>query len=180
MKEAQADIVEFMTKAGQDVPVMPSIPSREVCALRVRTLAEEVLELAEALDCDLRIVRSKTKGERILGVDANPSSYANDTEPPKTDLREAYDAVLDIMVFAVGTAIALGLDLDPGWKEVHRSNLTKFIDGYRRGDGKWMKGPSFEPPNLQPLIDAMIAAAKRKLAELAKAGNTEQTPEDTA
>lgn len=172
-----------MNKAGQDMPVMPAIPSREVCALRVRTLAEEVLELAEALDCDLRVIRSKTKGERILGVDANPSPYTSDTEPPRTSLLEAYDAVLDIMVFAVGTAIALGLDLDPGWKEVHRSNMTKFIDGYRRADGKWMKGPSFEPPRLQPLIDSMLAEAKRKVAELAeqaRAKNTEQTPEDTA
>jgi predicted HAD superfamily Cof-like phosphohydrolase len=49
-----------------------------------------------------------------------------------------------------------GLDGEPLFNEVHRSNMTKFIDGRRREDGKWLKGPGFEPPQLQRLILAQM------------------------
>lgn len=67
---------------------------------------------------------------------------------------KAYDAILDLLVVVIGTGVSMGVDLEPGWQEVHRSNMTKFIDGYRRGDGKWMKGSSYSPANLQPIIEA--------------------------
>jgi len=154
-----------MRNAHQDVPDMPGMPSRDVCALRCRTLAEELLELCDALDVDIRMERNRANGVRFYGVDANPSPYASVQLEPETNLRDAYDAVLDILVFAVGTAIALGLELEPGWEEVHRSNMTKFIDGFLREDGKWMKGPSYDPPRLAPIIQAQIAEAERRRKE---------------
>ena len=72
------------------------------------------------------------------------------------DLVEVYDALLDIMVVTIGTAVALGLVLQPGWQEVHRSNMSKFIDGHRREDGKWIKGPSYSPANLKPIIEEQM------------------------
>lgn len=76
------------------------------------------------------------------------------------DLVAAYDAILDLLVVTVGTAVAMGLKLQPGWEEVHRSNMTKFIDGHKREDGKSVKGPSWSPPNLQPIIDTLKGGAK--------------------
>jgi len=67
---------------------------------------------------------------------------------------ETYDAILDLLVVVVGTAVACGMEIEPGWQEVHRSNMSKFIDGHRRKDGKWMKGPSYSPANLKPILDA--------------------------
>jgi len=66
----------------------------------------------------------------------------------------AYDAVLDLEVVTTGTAVAMGVDTEPGWQEVHRSNMSKFIDGTKRADGKWVKGPSYSPANLKPIVDA--------------------------
>lgn len=70
------------------------------------------------------------------------------------DLIAVYDAINDLLYVVIGTAIATGLEIEPGWQEVHRSNMSKFIDGHRRGDGKWIKGPSYSPANLAPIIEA--------------------------
>jgi predicted HAD superfamily Cof-like phosphohydrolase len=68
------------------------------------------------------------------------------------DLVEVADAIGDLLVVVLGTAVACGINISPIFDEIHRSNMTKFIDGHRREDGKWIKGPSYEPANLQPLL----------------------------
>lgn len=70
------------------------------------------------------------------------------------NLVEIADSLADSLVVILGTACAFGIDIEPIFQEVMRSNMTKFIDGYRREDGKWMKGPSYTPANIAPLIDA--------------------------
>ena len=69
------------------------------------------------------------------------------------NLTEVADAIGDLLYVVLGTAVAYGIDIDPIFQEIHRSNMSKFIDGYKRADGKWMKGPSYSPANLKPIID---------------------------
>lgn len=69
------------------------------------------------------------------------------------DLTEIADSIADSLVVVLGTACACGIDIAPIFEEVMRSNNSKFIDGHRREDGKWMKGPSYSPANIEPLID---------------------------
>lgn len=123
MKEAQAQVKEFMLKAEQDCPTKPGLPNWHARHLRLKLIREELWELECALFND--------------------------------DLTETYDAILDLLVVTIGTAIACGLEIEPGWQEVHRSNMSKFIDGHKRDDGKWIKGPSFVPPKLAELIYQM-------------------------
>jgi len=70
------------------------------------------------------------------------------------ELHEVADAIGDLLYVVYGTAIAYGIDIEPIFAEIHRSNMSKFIDGYRRADGKWVKGPSYSPANLEPIIEA--------------------------
>jgi predicted HAD superfamily Cof-like phosphohydrolase len=72
------------------------------------------------------------------------------------DLVETADALADLLYVVLGTAVACGIDLGPVFAEVHRSNLSKFIDGHRREDGKWCKGPSYSPANLRPIIERQM------------------------
>lgn len=59
------------------------------------------------------------------------------------------DALADIVYVAVGTAIVMGIPFDAVLAEVHRSNMTKLIPPIRlREDGKILKGPHYEPPNV--------------------------------
>jgi predicted HAD superfamily Cof-like phosphohydrolase len=43
-------------------------------------------------------------------------------------------------------------------EEVHRSNLSKMVDGkvLRRDDGKVMKGPNYSPANLLPISEQLL------------------------
>ena len=72
------------------------------------------------------------------------------------NITEVADAITDLLVVVLGTAVACGIDIQPCWDEVHRSNMTKFIDGYKREDGKWVKGPSYSPASLQPILTEQL------------------------
>jgi predicted HAD superfamily Cof-like phosphohydrolase len=69
------------------------------------------------------------------------------------DLTETADALGDLLYVLLGAAVACGIDLEPIFQEVHRSNMSKFIDGHRDPGGKWIKGPSYSPANLKPILD---------------------------
>lgn len=66
------------------------------------------------------------------------------------------DAIGDLLYVVLGAAVEYGMDITPIFNEIHRSNMSKFIDGYRREDGKWMKGESYSPACLQPIIQQQL------------------------
>jgi predicted HAD superfamily Cof-like phosphohydrolase len=67
------------------------------------------------------------------------------------DLVAAIDGLCDLLYVAYGTAVAFGIDLEPFFEEVHRSNMTKASHN-KRDDGKIMKGVEWEPPRLANLL----------------------------
>lgn len=72
---------------------------------------------------------------------------------------EVADALGDLIYVVLGTAVACGIDLEPVFQEIHRSNRTKLI---KDGDGNYtltknhlgkvLKPSTYEPPNLQPIL----------------------------
>jgi predicted HAD superfamily Cof-like phosphohydrolase len=65
----------------------------------------------------------------------------------------AADALADIVYVAVGTAVRLGIPFDKVLAEVHRSNMTKLIPPIElRADGKILKGPHYEPPQIEAIL----------------------------
>lgn len=68
------------------------------------------------------------------------------------DLTLIADSLADSLVVILGTACAYGIDITPVFNEVMDSNMTKFIDGHRREDGKWIKGPSYRPADIRPIL----------------------------
>jgi predicted HAD superfamily Cof-like phosphohydrolase len=151
LASAESDVREFMVKAGQDTPSKPTMPPLETRILRVKLIAEELVELAEAYGLALQI---EDTSRRIGPPDVTVTPYAAPHERP-LDLVEAYDGYLDLLVVTLGGMLAQGTAVEPGWAEVHRSNLSKFIDGHRRDDGKWVKGPSYSPADLKFVVDTL-------------------------
>jgi predicted HAD superfamily Cof-like phosphohydrolase len=43
------------------------------------------------------------------------------------------------------------VDIEPFFEEVHRSNMAK-VGGTRRPDGKWLKPPDWQPPDLTRIL----------------------------
>jgi predicted HAD superfamily Cof-like phosphohydrolase len=147
----EKQVREFMQKAGQETPDKPKMPELAVRLLRVKLIAEELLELAEAYGVQLEIT-DDSKGQGMPSI--NVRALEQRERPATLNLVEAYDAYIDLLVVVIGGAVAQGTKLQPGWLEVVKSNLSKFIDGHRREDGKWIRGPAYSPPDLKPIVDA--------------------------
>lgn len=67
------------------------------------------------------------------------------------DLPNMAKELADLLYVVYGTAVSLGIDMEPVFKEVHRSNMSK-VGGYKREDGKWVKPPTYSPADIQPII----------------------------
>lgn len=134
------NVVSFMQQAGQNTPEKITEPSKADRLLRAKLILEEAFELIND----------------GLGVEVSMQEYI--LEPQKLEYRTvqepdivaAMDGAVDLLwVGVTGTSIIFGCDLEPLIEEVDRSNLSKFIDGYRREDGKWQKGPSYSPADIK-------------------------------
>src|SRR5688572_2931201 len=61
------------------------------------------------------------------------------------------DGCADAIYVILGTAVAFGIDLEPIWDEVHRTNMAK-EGGGQRADGKIMKPAGWRPPDVRGLL----------------------------
>ena len=114
---------DFMSAFKQEVLVEPIFPDFNLAALRLDLIEEEVQELRDGLG--------------------------------KGSLLEVADALTDILYVVYGAGHSFGIDLDDCFNEVHRSNMTKLGEDGRpmyRDDGKVMKGPNYETPNLEQFL----------------------------
>lgn len=114
---------DFMEAFGQEVLYMPIMPSSTLMALRLDLINEEVQELRDGMG--------------------------------KRSMLEMADALTDILYVVYGAGHAFGIDLDECFDEVHRSNMTKLGEDGRplyRKDGKVMKGPNYEEPDLSQFL----------------------------
>ena len=74
----------------------------------------------------------------------------------KNDLKEAADALTDILYVTYGAGHAFGIDLDMCFEEVQNSNMSKLgQDGkpIYNNDGKVMKGPNYFKPDLSKFLN---------------------------
>lgn len=75
------------------------------------------------------------------------------------DLVEAADALADLLYVVYGTAVEHGINIDEVFAEVHRSNMSKLGEDGKpiyREDGKVLKGPNFELPKIEEIIERQI------------------------
>jgi len=130
-------VAEFNTACGQDVD-KPMNADR--LSFRYGLLYEEFTELKDEIAAamtDLQIyghVSTKTK-ERML------------------------KEMADVQYVLSGMAVTFGLPLQQAFNRVHNSNLSKF-DGegkpILREDGKVLKGPYYQPPHLEDLVEKLL------------------------
>lgn len=139
MKSIHQEKVElFMKKAGQDVPDKPCIPDEKTRILRAKLIFEEAMETIEALGISIIPLMDKVR-------------YVADLKP---DLIKIADGCADIKVVTTGTLSACGLPDEEIQDTVDDANLRKFGPGYKiREDGKLIKPPDFQPPDLKSIID---------------------------
>jgi len=77
---------------------------------------------------------------------------AVNNEPYENELKELADLVYVCFQYAEN----MEWDLEEALHRVHRSNMSKLgLDGQpiRRADGKVLKGPQYQPPNMTDLVN---------------------------
>lgn len=126
MNRWQEDVLRFHRETNIDIGGEP--PQIRRPELRAELILEEAKEVVEALT-----------GVKITGVAVDP-------EPGHQSLIEAIDGLVDLIVVSIGTAIEMGIDLDPFWDEVQRANMAK-AGGPKRADGKQLKPEGWVPPD---------------------------------
>jgi predicted HAD superfamily Cof-like phosphohydrolase len=67
------------------------------------------------------------------------------------DLSSIAKEMADLLYVVYGTAVSYGIDMDPVFREVHRSNMSK-VGGYKREDGKWVKPATYSPARIEPIL----------------------------
>ena len=83
------------------------------------------------------------------------------------NIYEQADAMIDLMYFALGTMVEMGLEADELFSTVQQANMAKlWPDGkphYNPKDGKVIKPEGWEDPapKIKAYIDAVIAAKKQ-------------------
>ena len=69
----------------------------------------------------------------------------------ENDFPGLIDAFTDTIYVLLGTAVSVGVDLEPIWNEVQKTNMAK-IPGNSRKDGKVLKPDDWSPPDIDLLL----------------------------
>lgn len=142
----RTQVRQFMQAAGQDFCDEPHLPTDDETRLRLRLICEEVLELLEACYGGI------DNGE-LAGIESAITTLL-EFEPRDLDIAEVADALADIDYVVEGMRQTMGINGPAVAREVHRTNMNKFGSGAtRRRDGKWLKPPDWEPPNIRKALD---------------------------
>jgi len=172
-----------MTVFGQDVPNKPTIPSEEIRLLRINTLAEEVGELAMASGVVVHLTANPDWEKPVIDVQIMPSAvpdlheiadalvdcqyfvdgtanaYGLDLDPFFDEVhranmgklwRETQLSAMEPGWTATAVVVTYGNDLPLPGVVVPLRNMYSV----KRQDGKVMKPPGFQPPNLSKIMEA--------------------------
>jgi predicted HAD superfamily Cof-like phosphohydrolase len=142
MHKAQSQVREF----NRDVvrgPISPAEPRLRDTALRARLIIEEAVETIVGLLGASAARNLLHEYAYRVGTDETP------------DLVETIDGLCDLIYVAYGAAEAIGIDLEPFFDEVHRTNMAKAgagLDEHGKLDRTTLA--RWSPPRLADILEA--------------------------
>jgi predicted HAD superfamily Cof-like phosphohydrolase len=134
MHNVQWDVLQFHIATGIPNGLSPAIRRP---ALRADLILEEAAEAAAAIT-----------GRKVMVAHA----LSGHPDPAKQSLPQAIDALCDLLCVTYGAACEFGIDLEPFWREVHRTNMMK-RGGPVRHDGKVLKPANWQPPRIEEILE---------------------------
>ncbi len=69
----------------------------------------------------------------------------------RKDMVGVIDGACDLIYVVLGTMVEFGIDIEPFFDEVHRSNMDK-TGGEKREDGKMLKPKNWKPPQIAEML----------------------------
>jgi predicted HAD superfamily Cof-like phosphohydrolase len=92
---------------------------------------------------------------RVLLIEEELAELRNAGEA--RNLVAVADALADLLYVVYGAAEAYGIDLEPVFREIHRSNMSKGDPQVvRRPDGKILKGDHYSPPQVAEVVEMQL------------------------
>ncbi|MEJ2289453.1 MAG: hypothetical protein P8Y02_12585 [Deinococcales bacterium] len=121
--------LEFHLRIGDTPPLAPCRPDAETLALRLRLVREEAAEALHALEA----------------LAAEPGG-----DPVERQAAAAHE-LADLLYVVYGTFVALGVDADEVFAEIHAANLRK-VGAPRRADGKQLRPDGWRPADVAGVL----------------------------
>jgi len=140
MNRMQEQVREFHEKFGHPIGTKPGFG---------RPNLRSGLIIEEAVETSVGTVGTVETMHLLL----TELKKLRESVPKAPDFVEAVDGVCDLLYVTFGAAIEFGLDIQPIFDEVHRSNMAK-EGGATRPDGKTLKPPGWTPPRIAEMIAA--------------------------
>ena len=109
------------------------------------------------LGCNTRPTMPATRVHRLrtLLIEEELAEFRNAAE--SQDLVGVADALADLLYVVYGASEEYGIDLEPIFEEIHRSNMTKGRPASgTRPDGKVLKGSSYQPPRVREVLEQQV------------------------
>lgn len=155
VKTTYEQVKEFHSVFGHPVAALPLSPGVKHIKFRTRFFLEETVELILALGARHPENAHLRRAVELLNAAREQIAQAKDYEFKDVDLVEVADALGDLDYITSGAALTFGIPLPEVVAEIHRSNMSKLgEDGLPIYDdeGKVVKGPNYEPPQLELLL----------------------------
>lgn len=145
MNRMQAQVADFHEATGSTIGEMPAIRDAE---LRAKLIMEEAVETVAALGYTVvaDVYRVEPDADGTL-----PKMMTFEKSYDEPNLEEAIDGICDLIYVAMGTGVAMGIDVEEHYDEVHRANMAK-LGGPKRADGKQLKPKDWTPPDHQKIM----------------------------
>lgn len=135
------DMVEsFHRKFGHKVRIRPESPTQEEVRFRMKLIAEEFLELMEAMAGSSR---------KMALMRESVWEFVRDVQPDM-DLVHSAQEMADLIYVVEGTAVVSGVRLPPVFEEVHRANMDKEPTP---GMSKPTKPVNWRPADVQAVLE---------------------------
>jgi ADP-ribose pyrophosphatase YjhB (NUDIX family)/NTP pyrophosphatase (non-canonical NTP hydrolase) len=147
------------------VPVLDVVRHAIAVPAAARHASEMVREFHRAFDVPVAAVANPRPAEWADRISFLREEFDEYVEAARAgDLAAVADALADMVYVIHGTALAYGIPLDEVVAEVHRSNMSKLGPDGRailRVDGKVVKGPGYEVPEIAAIVDRPAGRSDR-------------------
>jgi len=145
--DIRKQVEQFCLKAGHPVEDAPTVPDPPMTKLKVGFIADEFMELLEA------VYPGSMKSNHGHAMRSSLLAILN--LEPVPDVVEVADALGDLDYVVEGMRLAFGINGAPIAEEIQRTNMAKFGPGsWKREDGKQMKPPDWQPPRIEALLQS--------------------------
>lgn len=133
---------EFHIAFNQEAPPFPTVPDRDLAALRMRLIRKEYEEVKKESDLLLAALRNDAVHPDVIVA----------------IMQRLIKEICDLRYVTEGALVAYGVEPD-AYKEVHRSNMSKLGEDGKpvtRDDGKALKGPNYSPADPNKMFPSII------------------------